>query len=104
MLNQARIAELRDEVGDDGFAEVIEIFCEEVEEILDQLDAPGAPNLAERLHFLKGSALNIGMEQVVALCIAEEDRLQGGGAGAEADIAAIRDAYSASRKAIESLL
>lgn len=103
MLNRARIAELRGEVGDDGLAEVIALFCEEVEEVLDQLDAPGRTDLAERLHFLKGSALNIGMERVVALCVAEEDRLRGGGAAAP-DTAAIRDAYLASRKAMNDLL
>jgi len=101
MLNQERIAELRDEVGDDGFAEVIGIFCEEVEEVLDQLAASGASDMAGRLHFLKGSALNIGMERVGALCLTEEGRLLAD-PGYQPDIAAIRDAYLASRKVLES--
>ena len=103
MLNQARIAELREEVGDDGFAEVIEIFCEEVEEVLDQLDAADATVLAERLHFLKGSALNIGMEQVGTLCLMAEGRLRTD-SGSVPDIASIRDAYAASRQELEGLL
>ena len=81
---------------------MIELFCEEVEEVLDQLDALGRTDLAERLHYLKGSALNLGMERVVALCVAEEDRLRSGPVAAP-DIAAIRDAYLASRKAMKSL-
>lgn len=102
MLNKDRIEELRGEVGDDGFVEVIEIFCEEVEEVLEHLATPGA-DLAERLHFLKGSALNIGMERVGALCLAAEDRLRFD-ANAVPDIATIRDAYAASRRALQNLL
>lgn len=103
MLDRDRIEELRSEVGDDGVAEVIELFCEEVEEVLDQIAASGSSDLAERLHFLKGSALNIGMARVGGLCLVEEDRLRAD-ASSIPDIKAIRDAYSASRKALESLL
>lgn len=102
MLDKDRIEELRSEVGDDGFAEVIEIFCEEVEEVLVQIAASSPSELVERIHFLKGSALNIGMARVGELCLIEEDRLRAD-ATSVPDIETIRDAYSASRKALESL-
>ncbi|MEO1537422.1 MAG: Hpt domain-containing protein [Pseudomonadota bacterium] len=68
MINKTRIEELKAEVGEDDFAEVVELFFEEVEEVLDELDAASPGSLGEKLHFLKGSALNIGMDELGAQC------------------------------------
>ena len=77
MLNVARIAELKEEVGEDDFLEVVGLFCEEVEEVLEELSTTAPTDMPERLHFLKGSALNLGLDQVGQLCAAEETRLKG---------------------------
>ena len=100
MIDARRIADLRDEVGSDDLAEVVALFCEEAEEVLAALDDGST---IEQLHFLKGSALNIGMTGVGALCLAEESRLRDD-ALARPDIDAIRDAYLAARSALLDLL
>ncbi len=96
MLNTNRIKELKQEVGEDDFVEVVGIFCEEVEEVLGQLPSTPASAMVEKLHFLKGSALNIGMSDVGELCRSEEERLKAA-PGATADIAAIEATYQASK-------
>lgn len=99
MINAARIQELRDEVGEDDLIEVIELFCEEVEEVLETLDSTAPDQMPAQLHFLKGSALNIGLDAVSDLCKSEELRLKSDPA-APADIGAIRSAYVASKDAL----
>ena len=96
MLNHGRIAELKSEVGEDDFAEVITLFCEEVEEMLDDLPSTSQSQMAAKLHFLKGSALNIGLDAVGQMCSTEEARLKNDPNTAP-DITAIRSLYIASR-------
>ena len=96
MLNISRIMELKSEVGEDDFAEVVELFCEEMEEILDALHFANRSSLAEKLHFLKGSAMNIGLDAVGDLCRSEELRLSAD-QNATPNIAAIRATYDASK-------
>lgn len=99
MINTARIQELKEEVGEDDLAEVIELFCEEVEEVLNALDATAQDAMPGQLHFLKGSALNIGLDAVSELCKAEELRLNSD-PSALADVNAIRATYAASKEAL----
>jgi len=69
MISWDRVNELRDEVGSEDFAEVAEIFLEEVDEVMDRLRATPDPSTYEaELHFLKGSALNLGFEALSGLC------------------------------------
>ena len=96
MLNMSRIEELKAEVGVNDFIEVVELFCEEVEEILDALKDAKGSSLPEQLHFLKGSALNIGLDAVSTLCRQEELRLSAD-PNAVPDIVSIRAAYEASK-------
>ena len=96
MINTARIQELKDEVGEDDLIEVIALFCEEVEEVLQSLDATEQSDIPAQLHFLKGSALNIGLDAVSELCRTEESRLKTDPT-ASADIGAIRTAYAAAK-------
>jgi len=63
------VNELRDEVGAEDFAEVVEIFLEEVDEVMDRLRAvPDVSTYETEMHFLKGSALNLGFEALSDLC------------------------------------
>ena len=73
MINWDRVAELREEVGVDDFAEIIELFLEEVDAIIELLrDGQGLSDLEAHLHFLKGSALNLGFAKFAELCQAGE--------------------------------
>lgn len=68
MIDWTRVAELRDEIGAEDFGEVIEIFLEEVEGEIDALRGGAQTDLEARLHFLKGSALNLGFRAFSELC------------------------------------
>ena len=69
MIDWNRVRELRDEIGDDGFTEVVDLFLEEVEDVLDRMRSnPDPANYEADLHFLKGSALNLGFQALSALC------------------------------------
>ena len=69
MIEWKRVNELRDEVGAEDFEEVVELFLEEVEEVIDRLRvSPDPASLEGDLHFLKGSALNLGFKHFSTLC------------------------------------
>lgn len=99
MIDHARVSELRAEVGSEDLAEVVQLFCEEVEETLDRIMSHPSPSLAEDLHFLKGSALNIGMTELGALCQSAERTLRADPA-AQPDLPGIATAFRKSRQAL----
>lgn len=69
MIDWNRVDELRTEVGPEDFIEVVDLFLEEVDEIIDRFrNGAQEENLEETLHFLKGSALNIGFSHLATLC------------------------------------
>jgi HPt (histidine-containing phosphotransfer) domain-containing protein len=69
MIDWSRIKNLRDEVGAEDFDEVVEIFIEEVAEVIERLrHAPQVDTLGDDLHALKGSALNLGFTAFSDLC------------------------------------
>ena len=74
MIDWIRVAQLRDEIGADDFDEVADLFLLEVEETLDQLDSAQGDvvRMEEILHFLKGSALNLGFAEFSAPCATGE--------------------------------
>ena len=97
MIDWQRIAELRDEVGEEDFEEIASLFLEEVDGAMASLDQ-GAPaaKMSDDLHFLKGCALNLGFEALGNLCrdgerAAQEGRLD------DIDIAAVKSVYAESR-------
>ncbi len=97
MINWNRVSELRDEVGQEDFDEVVELFLDEVETAIanlgDELDADA---LASLLHFLKGSALNLGFEKFAKLCAARE-KSASNGQNDKCDLEEIRQCYQSSR-------
>ncbi len=98
MIDWQRVQSLRDEVGPDDFAEVVELFLEEVDEVMRRLaTAPDPARLADDLHFVRGSALNLGFAELGALCQTGELRLAEG-RGGEVPLAAILDCYARSRQ------
>lgn len=88
MIDWDRVSQLQDEVGRDDFKEVVEMFLDEVREELDTLSSMlTAKELEEKLHFLKGSALNLGLEAFAELCRSGETMARNGHAHAvETDV------------------
>lgn len=69
MIDWERLAEVREEVGEDDFDEIIELFLEEVEETLAQLhQTQNLTTTRALLHSLRGSALNMGFENFAQVC------------------------------------
>lgn len=68
MLDWNRINELRDEVGDAEFQLILEMFLDEVEEVMMRLSHDNPGKLETDLHFLKGCAWNLGFSAFGALC------------------------------------
>ncbi|MFY0308384.1 Hpt domain-containing protein [Leisingera sp. D0M16] len=98
MIDWPRVTELREEVGAEDFEEVVEIFLEEVEEVIGKLRGGDRSQLEQDLHFLKGSALNLGFADFSALCQdGERKSAQGGADGV--DIPAIIAKFQASKSA-----
>lgn len=97
MIDWDRVAELQAEVGAEEFAEVVDLFLDEVETTLARLgQTPG--QLEDELHFLKGSAWNLGFREFGALC-QDGERLCAAGKGAGIDPGAVRESYARSKQA-----
>ena len=103
MINWDRINELQEEVGEDDLSEVLALFCEEMEDALVALNSSRADNMPSQLHFLKGSALTIGLEGLSRLCQEAEAELAAD-PSASTDIRAIRDAYQAGKDSLSEIL
>ena len=97
MIDWNRVGELRDEIGCDGFAEVVELFLDEVDGLTARLnERPDPARYEEDRHFLKGCAWNLGFTDFGALC-QEGERRASAGRTQDIDIAAIVQSYLASR-------
>ncbi|MDP2739485.1 MAG: Hpt domain-containing protein [Pseudorhodobacter sp.] len=102
MIDWERVADLRSEIGSDGFDEVITLFLEETDEVIARLSARPDPARVERdLHFLKGSALNLGFHALAALC-QEGERRAASGQAAMVDVAAVVHNYQTSKAAFRA--
>ncbi|TXI06325.1 MAG: Hpt domain-containing protein [Pseudorhodobacter sp.] len=100
MIDWSRVTELRDEIGSEDFAEVVALFLEEADEVVARLPAcDGARPLESALHFLKGSALNLGFDQLAALC--QDGERQAGAGSVSVGTAAIAACYAASKSEFE---
>jgi len=97
VINWSRVEELRDEIGGEDFDEVVDLFLEEVDEEITGLSGSNPDtDLEARLHFLKGSALNLGFQAFSELCRDGEQRAAGGN-GNTVDLAAIQESYARSK-------
>ncbi|WP_299846621.1 Hpt domain-containing protein [uncultured Roseovarius sp.] len=97
MIDWNRVTELRDEIGAEDFGEVVEIFLEEVEdEITNLCGQVDKSNLESTMHFLKGSALNLGFSEFSTLC-QKGETAAGAGAGDGIDLTEITNCYAASK-------
>lgn len=79
MIDWDHVRKLRDEIGADAFEEVVELFLYEVEtEIAKLCTPPGMRDIEAQLHFIKGSALNLGFADLSELCQKGEAATFGG--------------------------
>ncbi|MFL4469358.1 Hpt domain-containing protein [Tateyamaria armeniaca] len=99
MIDWQRVINLREEIGEEDFDEVVPLFIEEVTEITDRLStAVDLNTLEEDLHCLKGSALNLGFSLFADLCGAGES-LAARGEAASVDVPAILNSFETSKRA-----
>lgn len=97
MIDWDRIATLRDEVGSEDFDEVVDLFISEVDETATRLRlTPDLSTLEEDLHFLKGSALNLGFVSLSSLC-QKGEKMSAGGQATDVDVGSILAAYDESK-------
>ena len=96
MIDWNRVADLRAEVGEEDFEMIVGIFHDEVEEVIARLrQALDLGRLEEDLHFLRGSALNLGFRALGRLCN-EGERLAAEGRVAAFDLAELFRVYDQS--------
>lgn len=97
MIDWARVQELHDEIGDDGFAEVVALFLAETGQVVSRLRVHSEKIMLEDdLHFLKGGVLNLGFTQVSALC-QQGEGMAAKGLSCHVDVAEIIQAYEAAQ-------
>ncbi len=69
LVDEVRLRALREEVGDDGYEEVLALFLAESDDVVDRLSRHAGGGIpVDELHFLKGIALNLGLDDLAALC------------------------------------
>jgi HPt (histidine-containing phosphotransfer) domain-containing protein len=103
VISTARLDELKSEVGADDFAEIVSLFIAESDGIVGRLGgASTAAEAEELLHALKGSALNLGFDDLAALCREGEGR-EAGSAGWRTRVDRIVAVYEASKISLSAL-
>ncbi|AML50884.1 Hpt domain-containing protein [Falsihalocynthiibacter arcticus] len=97
MIDWDRVNELREEVGIEDFQEVADLFLEEVDEVIERLKSTnGTISLEEEMHFLKGSALNLGFTLMGQVC-QQGEKAASGGRKEEVDLPRLFKAYEDSK-------
>ncbi|MEL6952643.1 MAG: Hpt domain-containing protein [Pseudomonadota bacterium] len=85
MIDWERVAELQEEIGEEDFAEIGQVFVEEIQEKLAEITSAPDQNPAD-FHFLRGSAANLGLTDFAQACKEAELSCK---SGATADTAAL---------------
>jgi len=97
MIDWDRVAALRSEIGASDFDEVAVLFLDEAEEVIGRLrDGRMKAALADELHALKGSALNLGFSDLAAML---QDKERRAARGEAINTVRVIDCYNASRTA-----
>jgi HPt (histidine-containing phosphotransfer) domain-containing protein len=100
MIEWNRVDELKREIGDDGFDEVLGLFLDEADEVIARLsNAPDLRRLEGELHFRKGSALNLGLNDLAALC-QQGERMAASGNADRVELTSTLQCYHESRAAL----
>ena len=72
MIDWTRIFELRDEIGEEEFTPLLELFLDEIESVIMRLPHNDPKTMGRDLHFLKGCAQNLGFRLLGSICEAGE--------------------------------
>ena len=99
MINWSQIKQLEEDVGTEDLAEVVALFLFEVDEAIDGLETVSggsAQEVAEALHFLKGSAFNLGFQEFGDYCSIGESQAHAGDTS-EISMAHVAQLYAASK-------
>lgn len=100
MIDWARVQELKEEIGEEDFDEVVEMFLSEVEEVVERLKSAPDPNAFEAdLHFLKSSSLNLGFDALGRLCN-DGERLSAQGDAETVQLDPVFSCFEASKAAL----
>lgn len=95
MIDWSRVHELRDEIGPEDFDDIVGLFIDEVDTVMATLDA-AMPDIEDQLHFLKGSALNLGFASFADYC-QEGELAASQGQSNPVNVEKLHDIYRASR-------
>ena len=74
MIDRERMQELRQEIGEEDFFEVAEMFLDEMADTLATLCAAPEGAGADAFHGLRGSALNLGFTDFATACSEAEKK------------------------------
>jgi HPt (histidine-containing phosphotransfer) domain-containing protein len=97
MIDWGQVKSLRNDVGHGEFDEILELFLEEVEEIVAKLRKnPNIAELENDMHSLKGSALNLGFTTFSQMCLHGE-KLSAAGKAEEVDLTQIVACFDSSK-------
>lgn len=96
MIDWPKVEQLRAEIGSEDFDEVVNLFLNEIAEIMTRLEiSPDVSTLEADLHLLKGTALNLGFGNLGVSC-AEAERQLMTGTQASVDIPKLMRVYHVS--------
>ncbi len=101
MIDWARLTELKDEIGEEDFLEVAEIFVEELSEVMERLEADPSAATQSDFHFLRGSAANLGFAGFAEACAQAEAAI---GGGAQVDMGPLAKIYADSLSSAASVV
>lgn len=100
LIDWARIQDLRLEIGDDDFFEVLAMFLEETDDVVNRLlEHPDLTAVEGLLHFLKGSALNLGLTDFAEIC-QNGEKAAGSGMAGSVDLQKLAAVYTFSKTAL----
>lgn len=101
VIDRERLQELRQEIGEEDFCDVAEMFLDEMADTMATLCAATGPLGPDVFHGLRGSALNLGFTDFAAACTKAEKRATD---GQSVDVAHLDRLYRDSVKALETEL
>ncbi|MHA7887237.1 MAG: Hpt domain-containing protein [Roseicyclus sp.] len=97
MIDRHRLNALREDIGEEDFADVVCLFIGEIGEKLTQLQAAPQGATADDFHFLRGSAVNLGLTAFAEACTGAEGACR---AGQPPDVAGVARAFAAAMAAL----
>lgn len=91
LIDWTVLTALREDIGEEDFAEVAHVFVAEMEEKLRELRHDPGRAREEDFHYLRGSAANLGFSAMVGACTAAESACA---SGTPPDLDAVVRAFS----------